>query len=76
MTINEPIASRRFSAERNRRIAVVGTTGFGKTALARRISRQLDVPQRGAGRALLGPSLDPDPDRDLPATHQAGVERR
>jgi ABC-type dipeptide/oligopeptide/nickel transport system ATPase component len=52
---NDSIAGRRFSAERNRRIAVVGTTGSGKTALARRISQWLDIPHVELDALYWGP---------------------
>jgi shikimate kinase len=58
---NDSIAGRRFSAERNRRIAVVGTTGSGKTALARRISQQLDIPHVEMDALYWGPHWTPTP---------------
>lgn len=36
--------SREFFSERRRRIAIVGTTGSGKTTLARQIAQQLRIP--------------------------------
>jgi adenylate kinase family enzyme len=41
MTVPEPTASIQCTAERCRRIAVVGTTGSGKTTLARRLAQRL-----------------------------------
>jgi adenylate kinase family enzyme len=61
MSVNESIAGRRFSAERNQRIAVVGTTGSGKTALARRVSRQLDIPHVELDALYWGPHWAPAP---------------
>jgi adenylate kinase family enzyme len=58
---NESIAGRRFSAKRNRRIAVVGTTGSGKTTLARRISQQLDIPHVELDALYWGPHWTPTP---------------
>ena len=58
---NESIAGRRFSAERNQRIAVVGTTGSGKTALARRISQWLDIPHVELDALYWGPHWTPNP---------------
>ena len=61
MSVNESIAGRRFSAEHNQRIAVVGTTGSGKTALARRVSRQLDIPHVELDALYWGPHWAPAP---------------
>jgi GTPase SAR1 family protein len=41
MTVPEPAARMQSTAERCRRIAVVGTTGSGKTTLARRLAQRL-----------------------------------
>lgn len=44
MGLSKPGTDRPLSARRNRRIAVVGTTGSGKTVLARSISLRLAIP--------------------------------
>ena len=50
-----------LSSERGRRFAVVGTTGSGKTTVARRISERLSVPHVELDALHWGPDWTPAP---------------
>ena len=61
MAIGKPPASRRDSTECGQRIAVVGTTGSGKTTLARQISRRLAIPHVELDALHWGPNWTSPP---------------
>jgi adenylate kinase family enzyme len=65
MTVTETTSRRQFSTPRCRRIVVVGTTGSGKTTLARRISERLDIPHVELDAIFWGPNWTPAPIEDF-----------
>ena len=65
MTVTETVSSRQFSTTRCQRIVVVGTTGSGKTTLARSISERLAVPHVELDALFWGPNWTPVPVEDF-----------
>ena len=65
MTCTDTVSNRHFSTTRCRHIVVVGTTGSGKTTLARRISERLDIPHVELDAIFWGPNWTPAPIEDF-----------
>lgn len=61
MLTSTPISNRQFSIERNRRIAVVGTTGSGKTTLAKQLAGRLAISHVELDALHWGPDWTPVP---------------
>ena len=61
MTFTGTVSNRKLSATRCWRIVVVGTTGSGKTTLARQISERLDIPHVELDALFWGPNWTPAP---------------